>query len=177
MHELGLEDGLSRPDELPYGRRRLVAIARTIAAGPSVLLLDEPAAGLDLEERGELGRLVRRLADEWGLAVLLVEHDASLVLQTCDRVAVLDFGVKIAEGHPRRDRPRPRSRGRLPRLAETGRTGPSPSGASSDVVLQVEDCAQATAGWPRSATSTCLSRGGRGSAPRSRTGPGKARRS
>src|SRR4029077_13858520 len=71
-----------------------------VATTQSILLLDEPAAGLDGEERAELARLVRRLADDWGLAVLLVEHDVSLVLDTCDRVAVLDFGVKIAEGTP-----------------------------------------------------------------------------
>jgi ABC-type branched-subunit amino acid transport system ATPase component len=101
VREFGLQDELARrPDELPYGRRRLVAIARAIATGPSVLLLDEPAAGLDREERTELARLIRRLADQWGLAVLVVEHDVSLVLETCDRVAVLDFGVKIAEGRP-----------------------------------------------------------------------------
>jgi sulfate-transporting ATPase len=101
VREFGLQDELSRrPDELPYGRRRLVAIARAVAAGPSVLLLDEPAAGLDREERAYLARLIRRLADEWGLAVLVVEHDVSLVLGTSDRVAVLDFGAKIAEGSP-----------------------------------------------------------------------------
>jgi sulfate-transporting ATPase len=77
-----------------------VAIARAIATGPSVLLLDEPAAGLDREQRTELARLIRRLADDWGIAVLAVEHDVSLVLEICDRVAVLDFGVKIAEGRP-----------------------------------------------------------------------------
>jgi sulfate-transporting ATPase len=101
IREFALQDELARrPDELPYGTRRLVAIARAIATGPSVLLLDEPAAGLDVEERSELARLIRRLADEWGLAVLIVEHDVSLVLETCDRVAVLNFGVKIAEGTP-----------------------------------------------------------------------------
>ena len=101
IHEFGLEGDLtSRPDELPYGRRRLVGIARAIAIGPSVLLLDEPAAGLDLDERRELGRLIRRLASEWELAVLVIEHDVTLVLETCDRVAVLNFGKKIAEGTP-----------------------------------------------------------------------------
>ncbi|MCZ7525369.1 MAG: ATP-binding cassette domain-containing protein [Acidimicrobiia bacterium] len=94
------EDLDRRVDELSYGRRRLVAIARAIATEPSVLLLDEPAAGLDPVETEELGRLVRRLADEWGLAVLLVEHDVKLVLDVCDRVAVLDFGRRIAEGEP-----------------------------------------------------------------------------
>ena len=101
VRELGLHDELaSRPSELPYGRRRLVAIARAVANGPSVLLLDEPAAGLDREERDELARVIRALADEWGVPVLLVEHDVPLVLETCDRIAVLDFGVKIAEGSP-----------------------------------------------------------------------------
>ena len=94
------EELANRLDELPFGRRRLVAIACAIATAPSVLLLDEPAAGLDAEERGELGRLIRRLADEWGLAVLVVEHDVSLVLEICERLIVLDFGIKIADGRP-----------------------------------------------------------------------------
>jgi sulfate-transporting ATPase len=101
VREFGLEDDLDRrPEDLPYGRRRLVAIARAVAAEPAVLLLDEPAAGLGESDSAELGRLVRRLAHEWGIAVLLVEHDVSLVLATCDRVAVLDFGRLIAEGSP-----------------------------------------------------------------------------
>jgi sulfate-transporting ATPase len=101
IREFGLEGDLDRmPDELPYGRRRLVAIARAIAAGPSVLLLDEPAAGLADNETAELGELLRRLADEWGFAVLLVEHDVALVLSTCDRVTVLDNGVHLATGTP-----------------------------------------------------------------------------
>ena len=99
IREFDLEDDLDRrPEELPFGKRRLVALARAVAAEPSVLLLDEPAAGLGDQETAELGRLVRRLADEWGMAVLLVEHDVSLVLGVCDRVAVLDFGRVIARG-------------------------------------------------------------------------------
>ena len=104
LREFGLEADLDRrPDELPYGRRRLVAIARAVAGAPSVLLLDEPAAGLDDGETAELGRLVRRLADEWGLAVLLVEHDVALVLDVSDRVVVLDKGeqLRTAARHPR----------------------------------------------------------------------------
>jgi sulfate-transporting ATPase len=88
------------PEELPYGRRRLVGIARTVASGPSVVMLDEPAAGLDERESTELARLIRRLADERNMAVLLVEHDVGLVMSTCDRVVVVDFGRVIASGAP-----------------------------------------------------------------------------
>jgi len=101
VQEFGLEEELDRrPDELSFGKRRLVALVRAVAAAPSVLLLDEPAAGLSEQETEELGHLVRKLADDWGMAVLLVEHDVSLVLRVCDRVSVLDFGHLIAEGAP-----------------------------------------------------------------------------
>jgi ABC-type branched-subunit amino acid transport system ATPase component/ABC-type branched-subunit amino acid transport system permease subunit len=101
VREFGLTDDLDRlPQDLPFGRRRLVGIARAVATGPSVLLLDEPAAGLDDSETRELGDLVRRLAATWGLAVLLVEHDVGMVLATCDRIVALDFGRVIAEGTP-----------------------------------------------------------------------------
>jgi ABC-type branched-subunit amino acid transport system ATPase component/ABC-type branched-subunit amino acid transport system permease subunit len=101
VDELELADVLDlRPDELSYGRRRLVAIARAVASRPSVLLLDEPAAGLDQHETAELGRLIRRLADQWGIGVLLIEHDVPMVLAHSDRVLVLDFGRTIADGTP-----------------------------------------------------------------------------
>jgi len=101
IREFRLEDDLDRlPGELSYGRRRLVGIARAIASAPSVLLLDEPAAGLDDNETEELGDLVRRFAEERGMAVLLIEHDVELVLRVCDRIVVVDFGRKIAEGTP-----------------------------------------------------------------------------
>ena len=67
---------------------------------PSVLLLDEPAAGLDELETVELGQLIRRLATEWGLAVLVIEHDVSLVLSISDRIEVLQFGRTLASGTP-----------------------------------------------------------------------------
>jgi ABC-type branched-subunit amino acid transport system ATPase component/ABC-type branched-subunit amino acid transport system permease subunit len=99
--ELELEDVLDqRPEELSYGRRRLVAIARAVASRPSVLLLDEPAAGLDERESAEVGHLIRRLADEWGIAVVLIEHDVPMVLGIADRIQVIDFGCTIAEGTP-----------------------------------------------------------------------------
>jgi sulfate-transporting ATPase len=101
IDELRLRDVLNRHvQELPYGQRRLLSIARALATRPSVLLLDEPAAGLDEIERAEVARVVRRLADDWGLAVLLVEHDLELVMAVCDHVVVLDFGRKISEGSP-----------------------------------------------------------------------------
>jgi sulfate-transporting ATPase len=84
--------------DLPYAQRRLLAIARAIASQPSVLLLDEPAAGLGDIETAELSHLVRRLADDWGFAVLLIEHDMNFVMSVCDRIVVLDFGRQIAEG-------------------------------------------------------------------------------
>ena len=101
VREFELEPHLDKtPEELPYGRRRLVGIARTVASGPSVVMLDEPAAGLDENETAELARLIRRLADERNMGVLLVEHDVSLVMSTCDRIVVIDFGSVIASGTP-----------------------------------------------------------------------------
>jgi ABC-type branched-subunit amino acid transport system ATPase component/branched-subunit amino acid ABC-type transport system permease component len=101
IREFGLQEDLGRrAQDLPYARRRLLAIARAVATRPSVLLLDEPAAGLSEVETAELARLVRRLATDWGMAILLIEHDMSFVMRTCDEVAVLDFGKKIAHGTP-----------------------------------------------------------------------------
>jgi len=101
VDEFDLESDLDRrPGELSFGRRRLVGIARAVATHASVLLLDEPAAGLTDDETAELGELIRRLADEWGIAILLVEHDVSLVLSICDRIVALDFGRTIAIGTP-----------------------------------------------------------------------------
>jgi sulfate-transporting ATPase len=89
-----------RPDALPHGVIKLVGIARTIIASPGLVLLDEPAAGLDDGERRELAALIRQMAERHGIAVVVVEHDMALILNTCDRIVVLDFGRKIADGSP-----------------------------------------------------------------------------
>ncbi len=99
--EFQLDQDLHRDvKDLSYGKRRLLAIARAVAMHPSVLLLDEPAAGLSSAESTELAQVVRRLADDWGMAVLVVEHDMNFVMETCDEVMVLDFGRLIASGTP-----------------------------------------------------------------------------
>jgi ABC-type branched-subunit amino acid transport system ATPase component/branched-subunit amino acid ABC-type transport system permease component len=101
IQEFHLGQDLDRlASELPYGRRRLLAIARAVASGPSVLLLDEPAAGLSGEETRELALIVRRLAKEWGMAILLIEHDVEFVLNACDELVVLNFGRVISRGTP-----------------------------------------------------------------------------
>jgi sulfate-transporting ATPase len=89
-----------KPGELPFGQRRLVGIARAVAAGPSVLLLDEPSSGLDESESKELAALLRRLTAEWNIAVLLVDHDMSVVMSVSDEIIALDFGRQIASGTP-----------------------------------------------------------------------------
>ncbi len=86
-------------DLLPTGLARLVELGRALATGPSVLLLDEPSSGLNQEETVELGRVLVDLASR-GIAVLLVEHDMSLVMNICDHVSVLDYGAVIAHGDP-----------------------------------------------------------------------------
>lgn len=79
---------------------RLAAIARAIAAEPSVILLDEPAAGLSQHESAELEHLLRYLADERGMGVLLIEHDVDLVMASCDTVTAIVFGTEIVSGTP-----------------------------------------------------------------------------
>ena len=86
--------------DLPFGTRKRVEYARALAMRPDVILLDEPAAGLNHEEVHVLGDLIRRTRDERGVTVLLVEHHMSLVMSVSDRVVVLNFGQKLAEGTP-----------------------------------------------------------------------------
>jgi branched-chain amino acid transport system ATP-binding protein len=85
---------------LPFGTQKRVELARALATEPKLLLLDEPAGGLNHDEVEELGRLIRRIRDERGVTVLLVEHHMALVMSVSDRVVVLNFGKKIAEGSP-----------------------------------------------------------------------------
>jgi len=84
---------------LPYGDQRRLEIARALAMEPKLLALDEPAAGMNPAERVALGKLIRRVRDD-GVTVLLIEHDVRLVMNVCDRVLVLDYGERIAEGTP-----------------------------------------------------------------------------
>jgi branched-chain amino acid transport system ATP-binding protein len=101
LDDLGLT-GLAhrRAAELPFGTMKRVEIARALASGPRLLLLDEPAGGLNHEEVDELGGLIRRIRESFDLTVLLVEHHMNLVMGVADQVHVLDFGRKIAEGTP-----------------------------------------------------------------------------
>jgi len=85
---------------LPYGEQRRLEIVRCLATKPKLLLLDEPAAGMNPAEKVDLVRLIQRIQKEFGLSVLLVEHSMKVVMGVCQRIAVLDYGVKIAEGTP-----------------------------------------------------------------------------
>ena len=97
--------GLSRWSEtvaadLPYGQQRRLEIARALAGRPRLLLLDEPAAGLNPLETDQLMHLIEEVRRRFGLTILLIEHDMRVVMGICRRIAVLDYGVKIAEGTP-----------------------------------------------------------------------------
>jgi ABC-type branched-subunit amino acid transport system ATPase component len=85
---------------LPYGEQRRLEIVRCLATKPKLLLLDEPAAGMNPNEKIELVRLIRQIKDQFDLSILLVEHSMKVVMSCCERIAVLDYGVKIAEGGP-----------------------------------------------------------------------------
>jgi ABC-type branched-subunit amino acid transport system ATPase component len=128
VHEFRLADALDRrPTELSFGRRRLIAIARSVACGGSFLLLDEPVAGLGGAEVEELATLVRRLVKDWNLGVLVIEHDVSFVMSVCDEITVLDFGEQIAHGSPGAIRTDPRVRAAYLGTAEVTGTVPETS--------------------------------------------------
>ncbi len=92
---------------LPYGAQRRLEIARAMATDPFLLLLDEPAAGMNPQETKELDELIVRIRDEEGISILLIEHDMKLVMSLSDHIVVLDYGEKIAEGSPQQIRENP----------------------------------------------------------------------
>ena len=101
LAEVGIAEHAGRPASgLPYGTLKRVELARALASRPRLLLLDEPAGGLNHEEVDELAGLIRRLRDERELTILLVEHHMRLVMEVCEHVPVLDFGRTIAAGPP-----------------------------------------------------------------------------
>ncbi len=93
---------------LPYGDQRRLEIARAMATQPKLILLDEPTAGMNPQETSEAIHLIRRLRDELGITVILIEHDMRVVMTISERVTVLDYGAKIAEGKPEEIRSNPK---------------------------------------------------------------------
>lgn len=89
-----------RAKNLPYGEQRRLEIVRALAAKPKLLLLDEPAAGMNPQETRELMNLIKEIQQKFDLTILLIEHDMSLVMSLCERIYVLDYGKVIAEGSP-----------------------------------------------------------------------------
>jgi branched-chain amino acid transport system ATP-binding protein len=101
LDRIGLVADADRPaGQLPYGAQRRVEIARAMCTGPRLLCLDEPAAGLNPRESGELNNLLVSIRERDGVGLLLIEHDMSVVMKISDHVVVLDYGRKIAEGAP-----------------------------------------------------------------------------
>jgi branched-chain amino acid transport system ATP-binding protein len=101
LHVLGL-GGFQDVDarSLPYGEQRRLEIARALASEPKVLLLDEPTAGMNPHETRELMEVIKAVRDDFGLTILLIEHDMKVVMGMCERIYVLDYGKVIAEGEP-----------------------------------------------------------------------------
>ena len=91
---------LFRSGKLPYGLQKRVELGRALAAEPILLLLDEPMAGMNAEEKGDMARFVLDVNDEWGTTIVLIEHDMGVVMDISNHVVVLDHGEKIAEGTP-----------------------------------------------------------------------------
>lgn len=101
LREVGLEKlAREQAGSLPYGMQRRLEIARALATGPELLLLDEPAAGMNPNETQELLQLILYLRKKYGLTVFLIEHDMKFVMQLCERIQVLDYGTTIASGTP-----------------------------------------------------------------------------
>ena len=85
---------------LPYGHQRILEIARALAAQPKLLLLDEPAAGMNSSEKDDLIKIIRKIQNDYDLSILLVEHDMGLVMNIAESIVVLNYGAKIASGTP-----------------------------------------------------------------------------
>mgnify|MGYP000652445044 CR=1 FL=1 len=101
LRVFGLEDSAQTlASNLPYGKQRKLEIARALATGPKLLLLDEPAAGMNPQETKELMELIRWIREKFDLAILLIEHDMGLVMGVCERIYVLEYGLCIASGTP-----------------------------------------------------------------------------
>jgi branched-chain amino acid transport system ATP-binding protein len=109
LEKLHLQDlAQEKAGRLPYGQQRRLEIARGLAAAPQLLLLDEPAAGLNPQETGELMGLLHDLQQQYDLAILLIEHNMKFVMHICQRLTVLDHGLTIAQGAPDMVRSHPR---------------------------------------------------------------------
>ncbi len=91
---------LEKAGSLPYGQQRKLEIVRALATGPKLLLLDEPAAGMNPQETKDLMSFIQRIQDDFNLTILLIEHDMKVVMGICRRILVMDYGVTIAEGNP-----------------------------------------------------------------------------
>ena len=89
-----------KANSLPYGKQRRLEIARALATDPQLLLLDEPAAGMNPQETQELTDFIHKIRDEYDLSILMIEHHMDLVMRISDRIYVLDFGKQIAQGTP-----------------------------------------------------------------------------
>jgi branched-chain amino acid transport system ATP-binding protein len=101
LHNLGLDDTITeKASSLPYGKQRRLEIARALATRPRLLLLDEPAAGMNPQEASELMHFIRKIRDMYDLTILMIEHHMAVVMGVCERIYVLDYGVTIAEGPP-----------------------------------------------------------------------------
>jgi branched-chain amino acid transport system ATP-binding protein len=102
LEVFSLQDFRDEPAaSLPYGGQRRLEIVRALATQPKLLLLDEPAAGMNPSEKEELKHLIEFIRKRFGMAILLVEHDMKVVMGICERIAVLEYGIKIAEGTPK----------------------------------------------------------------------------
>ncbi len=102
LHFVGLDEDLdSIASSLPYGKQRKLEIARAMSTHPKLLLLDEPAAGMNDSETAGLSTLIRGLRDTFHVSIILIEHDMNLVMHLCDRLLVVNFGQKLAEGTPK----------------------------------------------------------------------------